>query len=121
VRDRFKGTCKTFYLLLATGRRIGEWLCEPIWTSQLATTKIKKMSKRSDPLIAAPENECVERIFGHPVEKNLDGVESLHGSKVEQAPFMAVTYGRLTGKPGVCISTLGPGTLNFCFISKVLF
>jgi acetolactate synthase-1/2/3 large subunit len=53
----------------------------------------------------------------------VDVVESLHGSKTrheQPAAFMAVTYGRLTGKPGVCISTLGPGVLNFCFISKVL-
>ena len=34
--------------------------------------------------------------------------------------FTAATYGRLTDKPGVCISTLGPGMLHFCFISKVL-
>ena len=48
-------------------------------------------------------------------------VESLHGSKIklivtrheQAAAFMAATYGRLTGKPGVCISTLGPGALNF--------
>ena len=59
---------------------------------------------------------------------NLDVVESLHDSKSElvvprheqPAAFVAATYGRLTGKPGVCISTLGPGVLNFCFISKVL-
>jgi hypothetical protein len=34
--------------------------------------------------------------------------------------FTAATYGRLTGKPGVCISTLGPGMLHFYFISQVL-
>ena len=59
---------------------------------------------------------------------NLDVVESLHGSKNEPivtrheqpTAFVAATYGRLTGKPGVYISTLGPGVLNFCFISKVL-
>lgn len=34
--------------------------------------------------------------------------------------FTAATYGRLTGKPGVCISTLGPGMLHFYFISTVL-
>ena len=59
---------------------------------------------------------------------HLDVVESLRGSKSElfvtqyeqPAAFTAATYGRLTGKPGVCISTLGPGMLNFCFISKVL-
>jgi len=79
------------------------------------------MTKGSDLLDAALENEGVERIFGVPGEENLDVVESLHGSKIEQpAAFVAATYGRLTGKPGVCISALGPGVLNFCFISKVL-
>ena len=79
------------------------------------------MNKGSDLLVAALENEGVERIFGVPGEENLDVVESLHGSKIElivtrheqAAAFMAATYGRLTGKPGVCMSTLGPGALNF--------
>ena len=79
------------------------------------------MTKGSDLLVAALENEGVERIFGVPGEENLDVVESLHGSKIElivtrheqAAAFMAATYGRLTGKPGVCMSTLGPGALNF--------
>ena len=79
------------------------------------------MTKGSDILIAALENEGVERIFGVPGEENLDVLDSLHGSKIElivtrheqAAAFMAATYGRLTGKPGVCMSTLGPGALNF--------
>ena len=79
------------------------------------------MAKGSDLLVAALENEGVERIFGVPGEENLDVVESLHGSKIalivtrheQAAAFMAATYGPLTGKPGVCISTLGPGALNF--------
>ncbi len=79
------------------------------------------MTKGSDLLVAALENEGVERIFAVPGEENLDVVESLHGSKIElivtrheqAAAFMAATYGRLTGKPGVCMSTLGPGALNF--------
>ena len=79
------------------------------------------MIKGSDLLVAALENEGVERIFGVPGEENLDFVESLHGSQIElivmrheqAAAFMAATYGRLTGKPGVCLSTLGPGALNF--------
>ncbi len=79
------------------------------------------MMKGSDLLVAALENEGVERIFGVPGEENLDVVESLHGSKIklivtrheQAAAFMAATFGRLTGKPGVCISTLGPGALNF--------
>ncbi|MDY0871660.1 acetolactate synthase large subunit [Dongia rigui] len=79
------------------------------------------MGKGSDLLVAALENEGVERIFGVPGEENLDVVESLRKSKIQlvltrheqAAAFMAATYGRLTGKPGVCIATLGPGALNF--------
>src|ERR1700758_857270 len=78
------------------------------------------MVKASDLLIAALENEGVARIFGIPGEENLDVVESLRNSSIElvltrheqAAAFMAATYGRLTGKPGVCMSTLGPGALN---------
>jgi acetolactate synthase-1/2/3 large subunit len=79
------------------------------------------MTKGSDLLVAALENEGVDRIFGIPGEENLDVVESLRSSRIElvltrheqAAAFMASTYGRLTGRPGVCISTLGPGALNF--------
>jgi acetolactate synthase-1/2/3 large subunit len=79
------------------------------------------MPKGSDLLVAALESEGVDRIFGVPGEENLDVVESLRGSKIElvltrheqAAAFMAATHGRLTGRPGVCISTLGPGALNF--------
>jgi acetolactate synthase I/II/III large subunit len=77
--------------------------------------------KGSDLLVAALENEGVDRIFGIPGEENLDVVESLRSSKIElvltrheqAAAFMAATHGRLTGGPGVCLSTLGPGALNF--------
>src|SRR6476660_10395940 len=79
------------------------------------------MAKGSDLFVAALENEGVDRIFGVPGEENLDVVESLRKSKIkliltrheQAAAFMAATHGRLTGKPGVCISTLGPGALNF--------
>jgi acetolactate synthase I/II/III large subunit len=78
------------------------------------------MIKGSDLLVRALENEGVERIFGVPGEENLDVVESLRSSRIElvvtrheqSAAFMAATYGRLTGKPGVCLTTLGPGALN---------
>ena len=78
------------------------------------------MTKGSDLLVAALENEGVDRIFGVPGEENLDVVESLRTSSIElvltrheqSAAFMAATHGRLTGRPGVCISTLGPGALN---------
>src|SRR5947199_5114666 len=79
------------------------------------------MTKGSDLLVAALEHEGVDRVFGVPGEENLDVVESLRNSKIElvltrheqAAAFMAATHGRLTGRPGVCISTLGPGALNF--------
>ncbi|MFE1598983.1 acetolactate synthase large subunit [Methylobacterium sp. ID0610] len=79
------------------------------------------MQKGSDLLVQALENEGVERIFGIPGEENLDVVESLRTSRIElvltrheqAAAFMAATHGRLTGRPGVCLSTLGPGALNF--------
>ena len=78
------------------------------------------MTKGSDLLVAALENEGVDRIFGVPGEENLDVVESLRNSTIElvltrheqAAAFMAATFGRLTGKPGVCLTTLGPGALN---------
>jgi len=78
--------------------------------------------KTSDLFIKALENEGVEYIFGVPGEENLDFLESLRNStsiklvltRHEQgAAFMAATYGRLTGRPGVCLSTLGPGATNF--------
>src|SRR5262245_10120594 len=72
-------------------------------------------------LVAALENEGVKQIFGVPGEENLDFVEALRRSNItlvvtrheQAAAFMAATHGRLTGKPGVCLSTLGPGALNF--------
>ena len=77
--------------------------------------------KTSDLFVKALENEGVEYIFGIPGEENLDFLNSLQGSSIQLiltrheqgAGFMAATYGRLTGKPGVCLSTLGPGATNF--------
>ncbi len=71
-------------------------------------------------LVAALENEGVARVFGVPGEENLDILDALRQSRIEfvltrheqPAAFMAATEGRLTGKPGVCLSTLGPGALN---------
>ncbi len=77
--------------------------------------------KASDLFVAALENEGVEYIFGIPGEENLDLLDSLSRStsikliltRHEQAAgFMAATYGRLTGKAGVCLATLGPGATN---------
>jgi len=76
--------------------------------------------KASDLFVRALENEGVEYIFGVPGEENLDFLESLRTSSIkliltrheQGAGFMAATYGRLTGKAGVCLSTLGPGATN---------
>ena len=76
--------------------------------------------KGSELLVSALENEGVNRIFGVPGEENIDIVESLRHSNIkliltrheQAAAFMAATHGRLTGKPGVCLTTLGPGVLN---------
>ncbi|GAB4284492.1 MAG: acetolactate synthase large subunit [Candidatus Dojkabacteria bacterium] len=66
------------------------------------------------------ENEYVEYIFGIAGEENLDLLEALSTSSIKYIPvrheqaagFMAATVGRLTGHPGVCLSTLGPGATN---------
>jgi acetolactate synthase-1/2/3 large subunit len=71
-------------------------------------------------LVSALENEGVQQIFGVPGEENLDLVEALRRSSIklvvtrheQAAAFIAATHGRLTGEPGVCLSTLGPGALN---------
>ena len=78
------------------------------------------MTKGSDLLVAALENEGVGYIFAIPGEENLDVLDSLRRSKIklvltrheQAAGFMAATYGRLTGRAGVCLTTLGPGALN---------
>jgi acetolactate synthase-1/2/3 large subunit len=79
------------------------------------------MTKASDLFVACLEAEGVEYVFGVPGEENLDFLDSLSRStkielilnRHEQAGgFMAATYGRHTGKVGVCMSTLGPGATN---------
>lgn len=77
--------------------------------------------KASDLFVKALEAEGVEYLFAIPGEENLDLLESLRHSNIrlivtrheQGAGFMAATYGRLTGKAGVCLATLGPGATNF--------
>jgi len=77
--------------------------------------------KASDVFVECLEQEGVEYVFGVPGEENLDFLDSLSRSKQiklilnrheQAAGFMAATYGRHTGKAGVCLSTLGPGATN---------
>jgi acetolactate synthase-1/2/3 large subunit len=71
-------------------------------------------------LVQCLENEEVEYVFGLPGEENLHVLEALRNSSIQfittrheqGAAFMADVYGRLTGKAGVCLSTLGPGATN---------
>eukprot|EP00249_Psilotum_nudum_P024196 c29119_g3_i1 orf=154-3498(+) len=83
---------------------------------------VKPVSHRaSDVFVRALENENVQYIFGIPGEENLDLLDSLKDSKIklvltrheQAAGFMAATVGRITGKVGVCLATLGPGATNF--------
>jgi acetolactate synthase-1/2/3 large subunit len=71
-------------------------------------------------LVKCLENEGVEYIFGIPGEENIDVMDALLDSKIkfvttrheQGAAFMADVYGRLTGRAGVCMATLGPGATN---------
>ncbi|MBE9189878.1 acetolactate synthase large subunit [Gloeocapsopsis crepidinum LEGE 06123] len=71
-------------------------------------------------LVQCLENEGVRYVFGLPGEENLHVLEALKNSSIQfittrheqGAAFMADVYGRLTGKAGVCLSTLGPGATN---------
>jgi len=81
---------------------------------------VKQKIKASDLLVKCLETEEVEYIFGIPGEENADLMISLLDSKIkfiltrheQGAAFMADVYGRLTGKVGVCLATLGPGATN---------
>src|SRR5207244_6539322 len=74
----------------------------------------------SEWLLACLEIEGVEVLFALPGEETLDVLDSLAGSRIrfilvrheQGAAFMADVYGRLTGKAGVCVATLGPGATN---------
>jgi len=76
--------------------------------------------KAAELFVRCLEHEGVEYIFGVPGEENLDVMDALLNSSIvfittrheQGAAFMADVYGRLTGKPGVCLATLGPGATN---------
>jgi acetolactate synthase I/II/III large subunit len=71
-------------------------------------------------LVDCLENEGVRFAFGIPGEENLELMDALHDSSIrfvltrheEAAAFMANIHGRLTGQPGLCLATLGPGATN---------
>ncbi len=71
-------------------------------------------------IVECLENEGVTHVFGIPGEENIRLVEAISRSSIQYvltrheqgASFMAETYGRLTGRAGVCSATLGPGAIN---------
>src|SRR5271157_5414038 len=74
----------------------------------------------ADLIVECLENEGVTHVFGIPGEENIRLVEAISRSSIQYvltrheqgASFMAETYGRLTGRAGVCSATLGPGAIN---------
>jgi acetolactate synthase-1/2/3 large subunit len=76
--------------------------------------------KAAELFVKCLENEGVEYIFGIPGEENIDIMDALLDSRIkfvttrheQGAAFMADVYGRLTGRAGVCMATLGPGATN---------
>ncbi|MFP4181469.1 MAG: acetolactate synthase large subunit [Thiohalospira sp.] len=76
--------------------------------------------KTAELFVRCLEREGVEYIFGLPGEENLDVMDALVDSDIrfvtvrheQGAAFMADVYGRLTGRAGVCLATLGPGATN---------
>ena len=71
-------------------------------------------------LVRCLENESVKYVFGIPGEENIHLIDALSSSSIrfilvrheQGAAFMADMYGRLTGRAGVCVATLGPGAIN---------
>jgi acetolactate synthase-1/2/3 large subunit len=78
------------------------------------------MRKASDVFVECLEAEGVRHVFGIPGEETLDLNESLARSSISFVPvrheqggaYMADMVGRLTGRAGVCLGTLGPGAMN---------
>src|SRR5437016_14521647 len=78
------------------------------------------MQRAADLLVRCLENEGVEQVFGVPGEETLSLLDALSSSEVafiptrneQGAALMADVYGRLTGRAGVCLATLGPGATN---------
>ena len=83
-------------------------------------TKENETMNAAQVLVRCLENEGVEYVFGIPGEENLEVMRALKDSKIkfitvrheQGAAFMADVYGKLKGKAGVCLATLGPGATN---------
>jgi acetolactate synthase-1/2/3 large subunit len=82
--------------------------------------KVESMRSNAEIVVDVLERSGIRYVFGYPGGQNARLIEAMHGSRVEFvlvtheacAGFMADVYGRLTGRPGACLSTLGPGATN---------
>ena len=89
-------------------------------TEPNATPSDRRAASVAELLVHCLEHEGVTYVFGIPGEENIHLVEALSRSSIryvlvrheQGASFMAETYGRLTGRAGVCSATLGPGAIN---------
>lgn len=99
---------------------LGSELCKREQKSYSLIKLSENKMNTAELLVQCLENEGVQYIFGLPGEENLHVLEALKNSSIkfittrheQGAAFMADVYGRLTGKAGVCLSTLGPGATN---------
>ncbi len=78
------------------------------------------MRTTADLVVSALEQAGIRHVFGYPGGQNLRFIQAMEGSRVQfvlashegAAGFMADVCARLTGRPGACLSTLGPGATN---------
>src|SRR5215213_9865431 len=91
-----------------------------MWQDVTVRWEVPSKRKASDVFVESLESEGVKHVFGIPGEETLDLNESLANSSIEFVPvrheqggaYMADVWGRLTGRAGVCLGTLGPGAMN---------
>src|SRR3989344_2145712 len=96
------------------------WPCRRARLRLISSPVMSKSMKAAELFVKCLETEGVKYIFGVPGEENLDFLEAVRTSSIkfivtrheQAAVFMAATMGRLTGKAGVALSTLGPGATN---------
>src|SRR5919199_2064912 len=92
---------------------------------ELSASKVNNLNKKTitvaDLIVKCLENEGVKYVFGIPGEENIHLIDAINRSPLirfilvhheQSASFMAEMYGRVTGKAGVCVGTLGPGAIN---------
>ncbi len=112
-----KNTRLYYRIIKAAQGRMSSWKNS---RAKMCFSRKKKQRNAADLLVECLQEEGVEYIFGIPGEENLAVMNAIDRSPIkfittrheQGAAFMADVYGRLTGKAGVCLATLGPGATN---------